>query len=125
MSQREANLRLLREVYRGLEDRTGEPIVAALHPDVVLHVNSAGELDGVRTGRAAVLAFYEELVDRLELGFRVPPHQALVRDASLVVAPAGTVFGGEAEHGVDIYHFADGLISEIWITPWDRPGEDA
>lgn len=123
--QRDANLRLLHEVYRGLEERSVEPIAAALHADVALHVDSAGELDGVHFGREAVLAFYEELVDRLELGFRVPPHDVLVHDASLLVVPKGTTFGGEADHGVDIYHFADGLISEIWITPWDRPGKDA
>lgn len=118
---RDRNLRLLREVYDGLESRSVGPIAAALHADVVLHVNGAGELDGGYAGRDAVVGFYEKLVDGLELGFRVPEHAVLVHDASLVVAPTGTAFGGEADSGVDIYHFVDGLISEIWITPWDRP----
>jgi hypothetical protein len=117
---RDSNLRLLRQVYDGLEGRSVDPIAGALHADVALHVSGAGELDGRYIGRDAVVSWYERLVDDLELGFRIPPHEILVHDASLVVAPAGTAFGGEAEHGVDIYHFADGLISEIWITPWDR-----
>lgn len=118
---RDHNVRLLRHVFDGLEGRSVAPIAAVLHADVVLHVNGAGDLDGTHSGRDAVVGFYEQLVDGFELGFRVPAHEVLVHDASLVVAPTGTVFGGEAEHGVDIYHFADGLISEIWITPWDRP----
>jgi hypothetical protein len=116
---RDINVRLLKQVYEGLEGRSVEPIAAALHADVVLHVNGADALDGTHSGRAAVIDFYERLVDGFELGFRIPAHAILVHDASLVVAPTGTVLGGEAEHGVDIYHFADGLISEIWITPWD------
>lgn len=118
---RDTNVRLLRQVYDGLEGRSVDPIAAALHADVVLHVNGAGDLDGTHSGRDAVIGFYERLVDGFELGFRVPAHSILVHDASVVVAPTGTALGGEAEHGVDIYHFADGLISEIWITPWDRP----
>jgi hypothetical protein len=118
---RDRNLLLLRRVYEGLEGRSVEPIAATLHTNVVLHVNGAGELDGGYVGRQAVIDFYARLVDKLELGFRVPEHDVLVHDASLVVAPTGTVLDGEAEHGVDIYHFAEGLISEIWITPWDRP----
>jgi ketosteroid isomerase-like protein len=118
---RDMNVRLLRRVYDGLESRSVDPIASALHPDVELHVNGAGAMDGTYMGRDAVLGWYEDLVDDLELGFKVPAHELLVHDASLVVAPAGTVFGADAEHGVDIYHFADGLISEIWITPWDRP----
>jgi hypothetical protein len=120
---RAANARLLRQVYDGLEGRSVEPIVPALHAEVVLHVNGAGDLDGSYVGRDAVVGWYERLVDDFELGFRVPAHEVLVHDASLVVVPTGTIFGGEAERGVDIYHFADGLISEIWITPWDRPAE--
>ncbi len=115
---REANVRLLRQVYEGLEARSVEPIAHALHASVTLHVSGTRDLDGSYVGRDAVVGWYERLVDDLELGFRIPEHEILVHDASLVVAPAGTVFGGEAERGVDIYHFTDGLISEIWITPW-------
>ena len=115
---REANVRLLREVYGGIELRSVDRIAAVLATDVVLHVNGAGELDGTFSGRDAVVAFYDRLVDDLELGFRIPAHDLMVHDASLVVAPAGTAFGGDAERGVDIYHFEAGLISEIWITPW-------
>ncbi|HUP83694.1 MAG TPA: nuclear transport factor 2 family protein [Candidatus Limnocylindria bacterium] len=121
--RREANLRLLRQVYAGIEGRSVEPIAQALHAHVALHVNGTGELDGSYIGRDAVIGWYERLVDDLELGFRIPAYDILVHDASLVVAPASTTFSGEAEHGVDIYHFTDGLISEIWITPWDIPAD--
>jgi hypothetical protein len=123
---REANLRLLRQVYDGIESRLVEPIATALAPSTVLHVTNAGGLDGTHTGRDAVVAFYERLIDDLELGFRIPDHEVLVHDASLVVVPAATTFGGDATRGVDIYHFEDGLISEIWLTPWNvSPGSEA
>jgi len=115
---RDANVRLLRQVYEGLESRSAGAIAGALHTDVELHVNGTSALNGTYVGRDAVVAWYERLLDDLEPGFRVPPHDVLVHDASLVVAPAGAVRAGEAQRGVDIYHFADGLISEIWITPW-------
>jgi hypothetical protein len=115
---RDANVRLLRQVYEGLQSRSVGPIAGALHADVQLHVNGTGALDGTYIGRDAVMAWYEKLLDNLQPGFRVPKHEVLVHDASLVVAPAGAGRAGEASHGVDIYHFAEGLISEIWITPW-------
>lgn len=115
---REANVRLLRQVYDGIEGRSVEPISVALHSDVELHVNGAGDLDGIYVGRDAVVGWYERVIDELELGFRIPAHDLLVHDASLVVAPRGTLFGADADNGIDIYHFADGLISEIWITAW-------
>jgi hypothetical protein len=118
---RGANVRLVRQLYDGIESRSVEPIAATLASSVVLHVDGAGELDGAHTGRDAVLAFYERLVDELELGFRIADHEILVHDSSLVVAPAGTTFGGDATLGIDIYHFEDGLISEIWLTPWTAP----
>jgi len=120
---REANLRLVRHVYEGIESRSADTIAAALAPSVVLHVTSAGELDGTFAGRDAVVGFYERLVDDLELGFRIPDHEVLVHDASLVVAPAATSLGGDATLGIDIYHFEDGLISEIWLTPWKTASE--
>jgi hypothetical protein len=119
---RGANMRLLRQLYDGIESRSVEPIAGTLASTVVLHVTSAGELDGTHTGRDAVLSFYERLVDELELGFRIPDFEVLVHDSSLVVAPAATSFGGgDAILGIDIYHFEDGLISEIWLTPWNTP----
>ena len=36
---------------------------------------------------------------------------------SLVVVPRGSTFG-DADQGLDVYHFEEDLISEVWLTIW-------
>ena len=62
-------------------------------------------------------AFYARVLHTLGPGFKVPPYEILVHDASLVVVPRGSTFG-DAGQGLDVYHFEEGLISEVWLTIW-------
>jgi ketosteroid isomerase-like protein len=118
---RQRNLALLRRLYEGLESGSTDTILSVLGPSVVIRVTGAGDLDGVFRGRPEAKAFYARVLHTLGHGFKVPPYDILVHDASLVVVPRGSTFG-DAGMGLDIYHFEDGLISEVWLTTW-KTGE--
>jgi len=113
------NLALLRRLYDALESGDVGPIPSLLDPAVVVRLTGAGELDGTYRGSVAVERLYQRVMALLGPGFRVPPHDVLVHDHSLVVVPRGSAFG-EADRGMDVYHFDGGRITEIWLTAW-RP----
>lgn len=114
---RNQNLALLNRLYDGLESGSTDAILSVLSPSVVIRLTGAGDLDGVFRGLAEARAFYGRVLDTLGSDFRVPPHDILVHDASLVVVPSGSTFG-DAGQGLDVYHFEAGLITEVWLTVW-------
>lgn len=119
---RQRNLALLARLYDGLESGSTDAILSVLSPSVVIRLTGAGDLDGVFRGRAEADAFYARVLRTLGPDFKVPPYDILVHDASLVVVPRGSTFG-DAGQGLDVYHFEEDLISEVWLTIW-KVGED-
>ena len=119
-SARDHNLRSLRRLYDGLESGDVDGIRAVLAPTVVVRLTGTGALDGTYRGMQEAERLYRRVVAALGPGFRIPAHDVLVHDATLVVVPRGTTFG-EAVRGMDVYHFEGGLISEIWLTAWRAP----
>ena len=111
------NLDILRRLYGGLETGDLEQIKPLLLASVVVRLSGAGDLDGTYRGAPEAERLYALVIRRLGPGFKVPAHDVLVHDESLVVVPRGTAFG-EADRGMDVSHFEDGLISEIWLTAW-------
>lgn len=114
---RQRNLALVTRLYTGLQSGSTDTIVSALGPSIMIHVTGAGELDGVFRGRSQASAFYARVLNTLGPAFQVPPDDILVDDESLVVVPRGSTFG-DADQGLDVYHFEEGLICEIWLTIW-------
>ena len=114
---RDQNLALLSRLYDGLEAGSTDAIVSVFGPSVVIRMTGAGDLDGVFRGLVEARAFYDRVSRTLGPDFRVPPHDVLVHDASLVVVPLGSTFGDTVQ-GLDVYHFEEGLISEVWLTVW-------
>lgn len=114
---RQRNLALLMRLYEGLESGSTDTILGVLSPSVVIRVTGAGDLDGVFRGRSEAEAFYARVLRTLGPGFKVPPYDILVHDVSLVVVPRGSTFG-DAGQGLDVYHFEEDLISEVWLTIW-------
>ena len=124
LAARDRNLELLRRLYVGLETGDVEEIRPLLAASIVVRVSGTGVLDGTYRGAAEAERLYRLVLGRLGPGFKVPPYDVLVHDESLVVVPRGTAFGA-GHSGMDIYHFEPGGISEIWLTPWQSPGDDA
>jgi ketosteroid isomerase-like protein len=115
------NLGLLRRLYDALEAGDVGAIRSLVDPAVVVRLAGAGELDGTYRGTAEVERLYQRVTTLLGDGFKVPQYEVLVHDHSLVVVPRGSTFG-EADRGMDVYHFAEGRILEIWLTAW-RPAD--
>jgi len=115
--ERTRNLALLRRLYDGLESGQIEEITATFSPAIVVRLRGAGYLDGVSRGLAEARSTYLRVLDAVGAGFRVPPHEVLVHDETLVVVPRGSRFG-DAARGLDVYHVEDGAFSEIWLTGW-------
>lgn len=116
---RERNLGLLRRLYDGLESGDVDLIRPLFAASITVHLSGAGDLDGIYRGAAEVERLYDQVLRLLGPGFKVPAYDVLVHDASLVVVPRGSGFG-DADRGMDVYHFEVGRISEIWLTAW-RP----
>lgn len=116
-AERSRNLALLRRLYDGLESGQIEEIAATFSPAIVLRLRGAGELDGTFRGLGEARSAYERVLVRLGAGFKVPPHDVLVHDETLVVVPRGSEFG-DAWRGLDVYHVEDGAFSEAWLTAW-------
>ena len=116
-STRKRNLELLTRLYDGLESGSTDAILGVLSPSVVIRLTGAGDLDGVFRGRQEAEALYARVLSTLGPGFKVPAYDIFVHDASLVVVPHGSTYG-DADRGLDVYHFEDGLISEVWLTIW-------
>jgi hypothetical protein len=91
--------------------------LGVLSPSVIIRVTGAGDLNGVFRGRSEAEALYARVLHTLGPGFKVPPHDVLVHDVSLIVVPRGSTFG-DAGRGLDVYHFEEDLISEVWLTIW-------
>jgi ketosteroid isomerase-like protein len=120
---RERNRDLLRRLYVGLESGDLEQITPLLAASIVVRLSGAEDLNGTYRGAAEVKRLYGLVLDRLGPGFTVPAHDVLVHDESLVVVARGSSFG-DADRGMDVYHFEDGLISEIWLTAWRASDHD-
>lgn len=118
-SVRRRNLALLRRLYDGLESGRVSDITASFSPGIVVHLRGAAELDGTFRGLAEVQSLYERVLAALGEGFKVPPHEVLVHDETLVVVPQGSEYG-DASLGLDVYHVEDGAFSEAWLTAWPR-----
>lgn len=114
---RQRNLALLTRLYDGLESGSTDAILSVLGPAVVIRVTGTGDLDGVFRGRSEAEAFYARVLRTLGPGFKVPPYEVLVHDASLAVVPRGSTFG-DVGQGLDVYDFQEDLISEVWLTTW-------
>jgi len=117
--ERARNLELIRRLYDGLESGRLEEITATFSPAIIIRLRGAGELDGTYHGLAEARAIYERVLAVLGPGFKVPPHEVLVHDETLVVVPEGSEFG-DARRGLDVYHVEDGAFSEAWLTAWPR-----
>lgn len=115
--ERSRNLALLRRLYDALESGRIEEIVATCSPAIVVHLRGAGELDGTFRGLAEVQSIYQRVLAAHGAAFKVPPHEVLVHDETLVVIPSGSGFG-DASRELDVYHLGDGTFSEAWLTAW-------
>jgi ketosteroid isomerase-like protein len=115
------NVWLLDQLYDALEAGDLGAIRPLLDPAVVVRLAGAGELDGTYRGSAEVEGLYQRVMTLLGPGFKVPAHDVLVHDHSLVVVPSGAAFG-EADRGMDVYHFDGGRITEVWLTAWRPAG---
>jgi ketosteroid isomerase-like protein len=116
---RARNRETLERLYDALESADVRLIRSLLDPAIVVRLAGAGELDGTYRGVAEVERLYRRVMTLLGPGFKVPQHDVLVHDESLVVVPRGSTFG-DADRGMDVYHFDGGRITEIWLTAW-RP----
>lgn len=119
VAKRRRNLALLRRLYDGLQSGRVSEITATFLPRIVVHLRGAGQLDGTFRGLEEVQSLYERMLAGLGAGFKVPPHEVLVHDETLVVIPEGSAFG-DAWLGLDVYHVEDGAFSEAWLTAWPR-----
>jgi ketosteroid isomerase-like protein len=119
-SSGQANQELLERFYATIEQGRVGDIERFFDEQIVVHLAGRHDLAGTYRGREAAMRFYQRVADFLGPGFRFPPHDVLADEQSIVVLPRAAAWR-TAERGMDVYHVADGRITEIWLTEW-QPG---
>ena len=116
--------------YRAVREDDVEAALAALSPDVVLHVPGTHPLAGEHRGTDGLLGFVlgcrevatggeqTEVLDLLEGEDHVAALCRVTAERS-----DGAVLDNRTVHL--LHTDAAGLISEIWFHNWDQPGVDA
>lgn len=112
------NEELLRTFYAALERGDLGSIEQLIGETIVVRVSGQNALTGTYEGRAEVLAMYRTFANLVGPGFKIPAHDVLANDSSIVVLPAAAGWR-TAKKGMDVYHVDRGQIVEIWITEWD------
>jgi ketosteroid isomerase-like protein len=85
--------------------------------DVLMHFPGSGPFAGSYRGKAAALDLLARIAAHTEGSARVKMHDVLANDQHAVL-----LYQVSAKHGdssisyryVDIYHFRDGQVSEVW-----------
>jgi ketosteroid isomerase-like protein len=115
------NKELLERFYAAIEQDRLEVIEQLFDGHVMIRLAGRHELSGTYRGREAAMQFYRRLAEVLGPGFRFPPHDVLADEQSIVVLPKAAAWR-TAEKGMDVYHVADGRITEVWLTEWRLDG---
>lgn len=116
-----ANEELLARFYAAVEQNRLGDIEPLFDDDIVIRLPGRLELSGTYRGRDAAMRFYRRVVGILGPDFRFPAHDVLADEQSIVVLPKVAAWR-TAERGMDVYHVADGRITEIWLTEWHLDG---
>lgn len=113
---------LVRKLYDAFANADLETIQNAIADDGVLHFAGQGGLSGSYKGKDEILGLLGELVSRTDGTFKTEIHDLLANDEHVVVLSTVTASRGDkdiAGRGVEVFHVADGKITEAFFTGMD------
>lgn len=120
------NEQLIRRGYEAFANGDMDTLRALFAPDIAWHVSGTNPLSGDYHGLDEVLGLFgrvQQLADSLEFDV----HDVLANDEHVVAllkvrATRGDdILEGDA---IQVFHVADGQITEFWGTPFDQAAAD-
>lgn len=122
------NLEVLRCLLTGFARNDAEMIRRCVAPGVVFHAPGESEFAGDYRGIEAILAMLDRLVKATDGTLEVQVHDMLANDQHgiLMLREKASRKGKCLDFEVlDVHHFSEGLISEIWSRPTDQAAFDS
>ncbi len=122
-----ANEELLRSTTAALNSGDMEGFLAGHTPDVKFHVSGKGPFSGDHNGRDAVAGFFGKMVGMLDGPPTVEVHECLANDEHGFLLVVQHLSRGGKTMDVPltlIFHFRDGMVSEVWLSPQDQDALD-
>src|SRR5438445_10526920 len=122
------NVDLLNKGYDAFEKGDLDTLRHLFTDDVVFHVTGRSPLSGDYRGQDEVFGFFGKLVELTGGTFKLDVHSILADDEHGTVLSTTTAQRESkslSEKTVDVFHFADGKVTEVWTIDADQQAGDA
>jgi ketosteroid isomerase-like protein len=119
---------LLRSTTDQLNGGDMEGFLAAHTPDVKFHVPGKSPIAGDVEGREDLAGVFGKLMGLLDGPPTVDVHDCLANDEHGIMLGVQHLARGGKTLDVPltlVFHFSDGLVSEVWLSPGDQDAMDA
>ena len=122
------NVELLRQGYEAFEKGDLDTLRGLFADDIVFNVAGHSPLAGAYRGQDEVFGFFGKLVELTGGTFKLDVHSILADDEHgtvLSITTAQREGRSLTEKTVDVFHFADGKVTEVWTIAEDQQAGDA
>lgn len=123
-----AHEELLRSATDSLNRGDMDGFLAAHTPDVKFHVPGKSAIAGDHEGREGMGAAFGKMIGMLDSPPAVDVHDCLANDEHGVLLGVQHLARGGKTMDIPItlaFHFRDGMVSEVWLSPRDQYAMDA
>lgn len=120
------NEQLIRRGYEAFANGDMDTLRALFAPDIAWHVSGTNPLSGDYHGLDEVLGLFGR-VQQLADSFEFDVHDVLANDEHVVaLLKVRATRGDDIQEGdaIQVFHVADGQITEFWGTPFDQAAAD-
>ena len=121
------NVELLRQGYDAFEKGDLDTLRVLFADDIVFHVSGHSPLAGDYRGQDEVFGFFGKLVELTGGTFKLDVHSILADDEHGTVLSTTTAQRegrSLTEMTVDVFHLADGKVTEVWTIAEDQQAGD-
>ena len=119
----------IRKRYEAFAAGDVETATAHWSPDIVWHeLTGSWELAGTYRGKDAVLGYLDAMMAKGVTAMSVDLHDVVANDTHAVALITLHVERGERSIDVgevQVWHYADGVATEVWVTATDPTAYDA
>ena len=117
------NVAVIRDIFAAAAKGDLAALNDVFAEDLVWHEGGRNQISGDYRGREAVFGFFGKTMELTQGAFRVDLHDVLADDehgVALVALSASRDGRSVNVNGVDVYHFRDGKVVEVWTAPVDQ-----
>jgi ketosteroid isomerase-like protein len=123
-----ANEDLLKSATESLNKGDMDGFLAVHTPDVKFHMSGHNAVSGDYEGRDGVAGVFGKMMGMLDAPPAVDIHDTLANDEhGVLLVVQHMTRGGKTldSKATIVFHFKDGLVSEVWLQPQDQDAVDS